>query len=413
MAERRAAERPRPPRNASPPEQVVDDSHLPQSVSAPWQAARNRRPSPSVSPPRQIARSARGGDGPWTHVLPASQSVPSPELAAARPRASPSISPPRNPARSDRGAEGPSTRGQQTSRSDVAEQRVVPRRQATRSGLTQQQTARSAEGGGSPGFYGTHAFPSGPAQQQTATPRRSRQNKLAHCTQAGHSASNQQQAAGSAGGGDRSRVGDLQGSGTWISSDTALPHRDSAPEGTETPSRSLDFRNRTTQSQGTGSIEGRQDLHLQSLRGLPKRGTQFDPKITHHKDHRLARWSLEYPYLRKETINPIPNNSDLTKQEQRRAKKHHQYYSRIGTGIMLGPKTDSKDGALAGAVTAHEFAVNFVSKYNRELPRGWPVMKLVDTTVNDPSIGEAWLLSLRLGVDHDDEQPPCELYPKR
>lgn len=368
MAERRAAEDPRPPRNASPPEQVVEASHLPQSFSAPRQAARNRLPPPSVSPPR-------------------------------------------NAARSDRGAEGPSTRGQQTSRSNVAEQQVVPRRQATRSGLTQQQTARSAEAGGSPGFYGKHASPSGSAQHQTATSSRSRQNLLAHCTQAGHSASIQQQTAGSAGGGDRSRVGNRQGSGTGASSDIALPYRNLAPGGTETPSKSLNSPSRTTQNQGTGSVKGRQDSHLQSLRGLPRRGTQFDPRITHHNNHRQARLPLGKPCSREETINPIPNNSNLTKQEQRRAKRHHRYYSSIKTDIIIGPKTDSKGRAPAGVVTAHEFAVDLVAKYNRELPGGWPEMHLVATNVNDASDGNAWLLEM--GVDDHDEEPPCESFPKR
>ncbi|KAF7512719.1 hypothetical protein GJ744_000286 [Endocarpon pusillum] len=404
MAERRAAEDPRPPRDASPPEQVVEDSHLPQRVSAPWQVARNRRPSPSVSPARQIARSARDGDGLRAHILPASQCVPSPGQAAARPRASPSASPPRNAARSDKGAEGPSTRGQQTSRSDVAEQQVVPRLQATRSGLTQHHSARSAEGGRSSGFYGTHASPSGPAQQQIATSTRSRQNQPAHCTQVGHSASNPQQTARSAGAGDRSRVRHWQVSGTGVSSAVALPHRDLATAGRETPSRSLGSRNRTTQNQGTGSVEGRQDLHLQSLRGLPRRGTQFDPRITHHSNHRQARLPLGEPYSREETINPIPNNSNLTKQEQRRAKRHHRYYSCLRTVIILGPRTDLKDEALAGGANAHEFAVNLVSKYNRERPRGWPGMNLVATDENDAWIGDAWLLEM--GVDEHDEQPP-------
>ncbi|ERF72982.1 hypothetical protein EPUS_05063 [Endocarpon pusillum Z07020] len=404
MAERRAAEDPRPPRDASPPEQVVEDSHLPQSASAPWQAARNMRPSPSAPPARQIARSARDGDGLRTHILPASQSVPSPGQAAARPRASPSVSPPRNAARSDRGAEGPSTRGQQTFRNDVAEQQVVPRRQATRSDLTQQQAAGSTEGGGSPGFYGTHASPSGPAQQQTVTSSRSRQNQLAHCTQAGHSASDQQQTAGSAGAGDGSRVRHRHGSGIGASSDIALPHRDLATGCTETPSQGLGSRNRITQNQGAGSVEGRQDLHLQSLRGLPKRGTQFDPRITHHNNHRQARLPLGEPCSREETINPIPNNSKLTKQEQRRAKRHHRYYTCLRTDIILGPKTDSKDGALAGALTAHEFAVCLVSKYNRELPRGWPGMKVVDDAEDDVSNGDAWLLEMGID-DHDEEQP--------
>ncbi len=421
MAERRAAESLRPLRSASPAEQVEGDSPLPQSVSAPRQAVRNRRPSPSVSPPRQIARFARSGDSPRLHILPASQSVPSPQHTAARPRASASVSPPRNAALSDRGSESPSVRGQQTSRSDVVEQRVVLRRLETRSGLTQQQqAAHSAEGGRSLGrslgFNGAHASPGGPTQQETASPSRRRQIQPTHGAQAGHSASSQQQPTGSAGGGDRSGVGNSPG--TRNTSAVGLPLQTVAPRGAETPYRNLGSRSRITENQGTGSLGGRPGLHHQSLTGLPERGIITGQRMTHHTDHIPGG-----PYTRAETISRTPNNSGLTEQEQRRAKKLHRYYSRITTGIMLGPKTDSKHGALAPAVTAYEFTANLVSKHNTELPRGWPEMKLVASTLDDAldhilddafnnildddSIGEAWLLAL---AGHHG--PPCESFPK-
>ncbi len=397
MAERRAAENPRPLCSTSPSERMVTDSHLPQSVSAPRQAARNRQRSPSTSPPRQIARSARGGDG------------PSPQQVAVRPQSSPSVSPPRNTARIGRVTESPSVRGQQTSRSDVAEHWVLLRQQATRNGSTQQhQTARSAKDGESLGLHGTHASLSDPAQQQSGSPSRSRQNQLARGAEVGRSASNQQQTADSVGSEDRSRIRDLQGSRTRDSSDTGLPHRNLVSGIIETPFRSLGSRNRTRQNQGTGSIGGRQGLHLQSLRALPERGTRLDPRMRHHSDIGQMPLPLGDPYTREETISRIANNSGLTEQEQRRAEKHHRYYSGISTYISLGPKTDSNGEATVPVRTSHEFAVNLVSKHNRELPRGWPEMKLDAGSLDDDSRGEAWLLKIR---DHN-KGPSCESFLK-
>jgi hypothetical protein len=423
MAERRTAESPQHRRSALSPEQVAEDFHLPQSDSALRQAARKRRPSPSGSPSRPIARFSGGGHGPRDRIPPASRSVSSSQQTAARPRAHTSVSPPQNAVHSDRSAESPSAGADQTSRSNVTEQHVLPRQQATRSGLIQQQpqkqqpqkqqqqqqqqqkqqqTALSAGCGERPDFHGTHAPGIGSAQQDKASPIRSRQDQLAHDAQAGHSASNQQQNAGSAGGGHRSRIRDVQGLGTRDRSDIALPHRNLVRRGIETQSRSFDSPDHAIQNQTTrGSIRGREGLPFRGLEGLPQRGTQFGSGVPHRKDHRQARFSASDPYTSAKTINPILNSSHLTKQEQRRAKKDHQYESHIMTVITLGHKTDPRGGALPSTLTIHQFAVNLVSKYNRELPRGWPEMKLCDDTLNDDySEGEVWLLRQMESTDN-------------